>query len=171
MNRSVRRRTVLLVAAFLAAAAMMFTCVMCRKPVRHTVGGKDMWKPNFNYTDWSREETFYTGDWLYFVYDKHMFNVLEVNETSYTNCNDQGFISNITGGAGRDVFELAKPKPYYFLTSGGYCYGGMKLAVNVVEFVPAPEPSPAKSGSFAINPPIISSIMIVVAWAVFIKNQ
>ncbi|XP_021971710.1 lamin-like protein [Helianthus annuus] len=81
-----------------------------------------------------------------FVYDKHLFNVLEVNETSYSNSTDQGFIFNITRGAGRDVFELTQPKPYYFLASGGYCYNGMKVAVNVVEFVPAPQPSPATSG-------------------------
>ncbi|XP_024978327.1 lamin-like protein [Cynara cardunculus var. scolymus] len=176
MSRSggaVWRKTVLLVAA---VAAAIVTCVMCRQPVRHTVGGsRELWKPNFNYTDWSLQETFYTGDWLYFRYDKHMFNVLEVNETSYNNCNDQGFIFNITRGAGRDVFELTEPKRYYFLSSGGYCYNGMKLAVNVVDFLPAPQPSPhpAKSGCntiTAINP-LISSIMILVAWAVFIKNQ
>ncbi|XP_023745846.1 lamin-like protein [Lactuca sativa] len=158
----------------MVTAAAMLTCVMCRSPVRHLVGGKEMWKPNYNYTDWSREETFYVGDWLYFVYDKHMFNVLEVNETSYKNCTDQGFIFNITRGAGRDVFELTQPKPYYFLASGGYCYNGMKVAVNVVEFIPppAPQPSPAKSGGTTIagiSYPLISSIVIA-TWAVFIMN-
>ncbi|KAL4582038.1 hypothetical protein LXL04_006575 [Taraxacum kok-saghyz] len=162
---------VLLLMVFVAAA--MMTCVMCRSPVRHLVGGKEMWKPNYNYTDWAREETFYVGDWLYFVYDKHMFNVLEVNETSYKNCTDQGFIFNISRGAGRDVFELKQPKPYYFLASGGYCYNGMKVAVKAVEFVqvPAPQPSPAKNGGnpiTRISYPLIS-LIVIATWAVFIK--
>ncbi|KAI3726136.1 hypothetical protein L1987_65933 [Smallanthus sonchifolius] len=155
-------------AVVVVATAAMLTCAMCRNPVRHLVGGKDRWKPEVNYTDWSLHETFYVGDWLYFMYDKHLFNVLEVNETNYWNCTDGGFIFNITRGAGRDVFELIQPKPYYFLASGGYCYNGMKLAVNVVEFVPAPQPSPATSGCdmiTAINQ-LISSIVITV-WAVF----
>ncbi|KAI3721703.1 hypothetical protein L2E82_32721 [Cichorium intybus] len=51
-----------------------------------------------------------------------MFTVLEVNEPSYKNCTDQGFIFNITIGNGSDVFELTQPKRYYFSASGGYCY-------------------------------------------------
>lgn len=100
------------------------------------------------------------------MYDKYLFNVLEVNETSYKNCNDRGFIFNITRGAGRDLFELTQPKPYYFLASGGYCYNGMKVTVNVVEFVPAPQPSTSKSGGNVITgiSLIILSIVIIV-WA------
>ncbi|XP_076950509.1 early nodulin-like protein 20 [Bidens hawaiensis] len=152
------------------AAMAMLTCAMSRNAVRHQVGGKSMWIPNFNYTDWSLQEKFYVGDWLYFVYDKHMYNVLEVNETSYENCNEKDFIFNITRGAGRDVFELKQAKPYYFLASGGYCFGGMKLKVDVVEFVPAPDPSPPKSGSNIItgfNP--IISLMVIVVWAGLFK--
>ncbi|KAM0010440.1 putative Phytocyanin domain, cupredoxin [Helianthus debilis subsp. tardiflorus] len=147
--------------------AAMLTCAVCRDPVRHLVGGNDRWKPNVNYTDWSLQQVFYVGDWLYFVYDKYLFNVLEVNETSYENCSDQGFIFNITRGAGRDVFELTQPKRYYFLSSGGYCYNGMKVAIDVVEFVPAPLPSPPKSGSYmikGINPLVL--LIAIVVWAV-----
>ncbi|XP_076926996.1 early nodulin-like protein 20 [Bidens hawaiensis] len=156
--------------AVVVATAAMLTCAMCRNPVRHLVGGKQRWKPNFNYTNWSLKQTFYVGDWLYFVYDKHMFNVLEVNETSYGNCTDQGFIFNITRGAGRDVFELTQPKPYYFLASGGYCYNGMKVAVNVVEFVQAPQPSPAiTSGGYVVTGinQLIMLLMVVTVWAIF----
>nr|XP_043618412.1 lamin-like protein [Erigeron canadensis] len=146
----------------------MLTSTTCRHPVRHLVGGEDHWKPNVNYTNWSLNKTFYAGDWLYFMYDKYMFNVLEVNKTSYDNCTDQGFIFNITRGAGRDVFELKKPKSYYFLSSGGYCYNGMKLGVNVIEFVSAPEPSYVTSSISSnmvtgINM-VISSFVIAVLW-------
>ncbi|KAF5766063.1 putative Phytocyanin domain, cupredoxin [Helianthus annuus] len=147
--------------------AAMLTFAVCRDPVRHLVGGNDRWKPNVNYTDWSLQQVFYVGDWLYFVYDRNLFNVLEVNETSYGNCSDQGFIFNITRGAGRDVFELTQPKQYYFLSSGGYCYNGMKVSVNVVEFVPAPVPSPPQSGSYmikGINPLVL--LIVIVVWAV-----
>ncbi|OAY56852.1 lamin-like protein [Manihot esculenta] len=115
----------------------------------HKVGARG-WIPNYNYTEWlnQRDEHFYVGDWLYFVFDKHYFNVLEVNKTSYDSCNDQGFINNITRG-GRDVVQLTEPRPYYFLSSGGYCWGGMKVAIYVEQIppTPAPSPTPAKSGS------------------------
>ncbi|GKD94817.1 lamin-like protein [Tanacetum coccineum] len=153
----------------MVVTAVMVTCVMCRNPVRHQVGGPDLWIPNHNYTDWLSNETFYVGDWLYFVYKKEMYNVLEVNETSYTSCNEKGFISNLTRGAGRDVFELKHPKPYYFLASGGYCYNGMKLAVNVVDYVPAPEPSPATNGCYMIHGIGMFVLTIVITvWAILV---
>lgn len=76
--------------------------------------------------------------WLDFGFDKRKYNVLEVNQTSYQQCNDKGFIKNITRG-GRDVYNLTEAKLFYFLSSGGYCFHGMKLAVDVVEFVPSSE--------------------------------
>ncbi|GAU21622.1 hypothetical protein TSUD_251040 [Trifolium subterraneum] len=88
----------------------------------------------------------------YFGYekDKLYFNVLEVNKTSYENCIDAGFIKNITGGAGRDVFQLTKKKTYYFLSGGGYCWQGLKVAIDVNDYV-APAPAPHKSGASALD--------------------
>ncbi len=100
-----------------------------------------------------------------FIFDKHHYNVLEVNKTSYEKCNDQGFIRNITRG-GRDVFQLTEARPYYFLSSGGYCYNGMRVAVYVeVEASETPAPAPAKNVSpppRALNPMILSAIMTFV---------
>lgn len=76
-----------------------------------------------------------------FGFDKRVYNVLEVNKTSYEQCNDKGFIKNITRG-GRDVYNLTVAKHFYFLSGGGFCFQGMKLEVNAVDFVPAPEPAP-----------------------------
>lgn len=81
-----------------------------------------------------------------FGFDRHIYNVLEVNQTSYQQCNDKGFITNITRG-GRDVYNLTEAKQFYFLSSGGYCFHGMKLAVNVVEFVPSSQPVLYENGS------------------------
>lgn len=80
-----------------------------------------------------------------FRFDKKRYNVLEVNKTNYENCNDHEFIKNITRG-GRDVFQLTEARPYYFLSSGGYCYNGLKLGINVSFHVPAPA-APAKNAS------------------------
>ncbi|KAK8652528.1 hypothetical protein V6N13_126559 [Hibiscus sabdariffa] len=112
----------------------------------HRVGNSHGWSPNVNYSEWSDHERFYVGDWLLFNFDKRYFNVLEVNQTSYENCNDQGFIKNITRG-GRDVIELTEARPYYFLSSGGYCYNGMKVAVDVAAAEAAPAPARVKNGS------------------------
>ncbi|EOY03559.1 Early nodulin-like protein 20 [Theobroma cacao] len=114
----------------------------------HRVGDKQGWNPNVNYSEWCSHEQFYVGDWLLFNFDKHYFNVLEVNKTSYETCNDQNFIQNITRG-GRDVFELTEARPYYFLSGGGYCFHGMKVVVNV-EIPQAPAPAPAKNDSPSI---------------------
>lgn len=74
---------------------------------------------------------------LDFGFDKHIYNVLEVNKTSYENCNEKDFIFNITKG-GRDVFNLTEAKTYYFLSGRGFCFQGMKVAVFVEEYSPPP---------------------------------
>ncbi|KAJ8750030.1 hypothetical protein K2173_013945 [Erythroxylum novogranatense] len=137
-----RKGVVVLVTVIVVIMAM----VNVSESTLHKVGSARGWIPGFNYIEWSSGEHFYVGDWLLFVFDKHMYNVLEVNETSYTNCNDQNFIANITRG-GRDVTQLTEARPYYFLSSGGYCWNGMKVALNVEEVPVTPAPSPTKSGS------------------------
>ncbi|KAL4332698.1 hypothetical protein GQ457_07G034230 [Hibiscus cannabinus] len=112
-----------------------------REPVLHRVGGgRFSWKPNVNFTDWAIHEQFFVGDWLYFGFNRQLYSVLQVNQTSYDNCIEQDFIYNITKG-GRDVFNLTRPKPYYFISGRGYCSkGGMKVAIKVQEYVSAPLP-------------------------------
>ncbi|CAL5369852.1 unnamed protein product [Camellia sinensis] len=128
----------------------MLTCAVSQPPRRLTVGGRVGWTKDFNYTEWSIHKQFYVGDWLYFVFDKRYYNVLEVNKTNYEKCNDQNFITNITRG-GRDVFELKQARPYYFLSSGGYCFHGMKLAINVEEYVLPPAAAPTINGGYMNN--------------------
>ncbi|XP_071915726.1 early nodulin-like protein 20 [Coffea arabica] len=130
-------------ALWLLVAAATLTCAASRLI---QVGGKPGWRPDVNYTEWAAQQQLCVGDWLLFRFDKRMYNVLEVNRTNYELCNDHDFIQNITRG-GRDVFQLTEARPYYFLCGGGYCYGGMKVAINAVEASPpAPEPTP-KNGS------------------------
>ncbi|KAH7846317.1 hypothetical protein Vadar_012474 [Vaccinium darrowii] len=125
------------------------TCAVGQKPPQlFQVGGKKGWTTGVNYTEWAAQQRLYAGDWLLFKFDKHYYNVLEVNETSFEQCNDQNFITNITRG-GRDVFNLTQARPYYFLSRGGYCFQGMKLAVNVEVYVPPPvAPPPSKNGVY-----------------------
>ncbi|TKY50035.1 Lamin protein [Spatholobus suberectus] len=109
-----------------------------RDPILHRVGGgRYTWEPKVNFTKWASHEHFYKGDWLYFGFDKRIYNVLEVNKTNYEHCVDTDFITNITKG-GRDVFQLLETRPYYFLCGRGFCFQGMKIAINVEE-----EPNPA----------------------------
>ncbi|KAF3958537.1 hypothetical protein CMV_016576 [Castanea mollissima] len=113
-------------------------CAQCRDPVLHRVGGgRYTWAPNINFEDWSSHEQFFVGDWLYFGFDKHVYNVLEVNKTSYEKCIDKGFIKNITRG-GRDVFNLTEARPYYFLSGRGYCFKGMKVEILVRDYQAPP---------------------------------
>lgn len=64
-----------------------------------------------------------------------MYNVLEVNKTSYEKCIERESIMSITKG-GRDVFNLTEPKTCYFLDGRGYCFKGMKVAVPVADYFP-----------------------------------
>ncbi|XP_027368552.1 lamin-like protein [Abrus precatorius] len=159
---------------------MMITMMMLGNRVKceeHYVGGsKSSWAPNVNFSEWSSHEHFYLGDWLYFGYDKHMYNVLEVNKTSYENCKDTEFIKNITRGGGRDVFQLTEAKTYYFLSGGGYCWQGMKVAINVTEDVaPVREPVPSKrcSASYASGIQVQALVLLisVFVWIILLKNN
>ena len=56
-----------------------------------------------------------------FGFDLTRHNILQVNKSSYEQCINIDFISNVTRG-GRDVFQLFQPKPYYFICGRGYCH-------------------------------------------------
>ncbi|CAK9162959.1 unnamed protein product [Ilex paraguariensis] len=137
MEGLMRREGGVLVA--LVVMVGMLTCAVCKAPELHKVGGKED-----------------------FGFDKRYYNVLEVNKTNYEQCNDHDFITNITRG-GRDVFNLTEAKPYYFISSGGYCFHGMKLTVEAEDFVPSPEPSPAKilSTANAYSLPIFPILLAI----------
>ncbi|XP_012855175.1 PREDICTED: lamin-like protein [Erythranthe guttata] len=130
----------------LAAVMVLLAAAMlpCTGGALIKVGGKPGWALNVNYTDWATHRHFYVGDWLYFVFDKRYYTVLEVNETNYEQCRDSEFIKNITRG-GRDVFNLTESRDYYFLSSGGYCFHGMKLAIHVNNQLPPIYPPPSKN--------------------------
>ncbi|KAK4477594.1 hypothetical protein RD792_016830 [Penstemon davidsonii] len=156
----------------LAAAAAMLTCAVGD---RIRVGDKDGWAQNVNYTEWAANHRFYVGDWLYFIFDKRYYTVLEVNKSSYINCNDKDFIYNITRG-GRDVYNLTEARPYYFLSSGGYCWHGMKLAINVEQqpiHPPNPSQSPHKNGAFTRgnNGNMFITVLFLTStiWAFFLR--
>ncbi|KAG6588504.1 Lamin-like protein [Cucurbita argyrosperma subsp. argyrosperma] len=141
----------------------------------HKVGNSKGWNPNLNYTLWSSSHRFYLGDWLYFVFDKRYYNVLEVNKTSYESCNEKEFIKNITRG-GRDVFQLTELRPYFFIAGGGYCFQGMKLAVLVCPTAVAPAAPPSAtpiSGASLSNPTcwIMNALMLFVALFLVIKIE
>ncbi|XP_020222770.1 lamin-like protein [Cajanus cajan] len=139
-------------------------------PVLHKVGGSRGWiDHDVNYTEWSSQQHVYVGDWLLFMFDKRYFNVLEVNKTSYEKCEERDFMKNVTRG-GRDVVQLTEAKTYYFLSAGGYCFHGMKVAVNVqqhqqpAEPSPAPAPAPSSAAvSPAFWPSIVTGVWIMVA--------
>lgn len=104
-----------------------------------------------------------------FIFDKHYFTVFEVNETNYKGCSEQGFITNITRG-GRDVFNLTEPRPYYFLSSGGYCWHGMKVAINVTTMAADPAPSPSPTSSSTAPPSTPPSAATIILSLVFLFN-
>ncbi|KAK6936921.1 Phytocyanin domain [Dillenia turbinata] len=120
----------------------------------HRVGdARYGWVPDVNFTEWLKNRSIMfilfsmegVGVYnAYFGFDKRCYSVLQVNQTSYENCIDRDFIFNVTRG-GRDVFQLTEAKTYYFISGGGYCFRGMKVAVPVTEHPPPPAEPPLTS--------------------------
>ncbi|RZC72215.1 hypothetical protein C5167_035348 [Papaver somniferum] len=153
----------LVLACSVLMVVMMMPCEVEAK--RWTVGGNKGWTSNVNYTIWAQDIQFYKDDWLFFVYDRNQQNVLQVNRTDYESCNENNPIHSWTTGAGRDVVPLNVTKHYYFISGHGFCYGGMKLAVHVINPPPPPRASPIKSdsapsASFGLR----SAMAFVAAW-------
>lgn len=79
-------------------------------------------------------------------------SVLQVNKTNYETCNSGYPIHNWTTGAGRDVVPLNVTRDYYFISGNGFCYVGMKLAIQVEVPSPLPSPSPIEDQSPSFPP-------------------
>ncbi|TKY50218.1 Lamin protein [Spatholobus suberectus] len=141
-------------------------------PTLHKVGGSKGWiNHDVNYTEWGAQERVYVGDWLIFMFDKRYFNVLEVNKTSYENCTDRDFIKNVTRG-GRDVVQLTEARTYYYISGGGYCFHGMKVAVHVEDYqdaAPAMAPAPSAMVSASLLPSVPTCLWIIVANVLYVN--
>ncbi|XP_010510824.1 PREDICTED: lamin-like protein [Camelina sativa] len=123
--------------ALIYVTVVILIIVEVESSLHRVGGGRYSWNSDVNYSDWANHQRFYSGDWLYFGFNRTRHSILQVNKSSYDQCVDTDFIFNITRG-GRDVFQLLEPKPYYFICGRGYCLKGMKLAINVL---PQPPPS------------------------------
>ncbi|CAH8315926.1 unnamed protein product [Eruca vesicaria subsp. sativa] len=111
---------------------------------KYLVGDKKFWNPNVDYTTWAKGKHFYLGDWLYFVYYRDQYNILEVNKTDYERCISDHPIRNYTHCCGRDIVPLNVTKQYYLLDGRGGCFHGMKLTVTVENPPPPPKSAPVK---------------------------
>ncbi|KAK7306737.1 hypothetical protein VNO77_44693 [Canavalia gladiata] len=161
----VKRKTIF---CSLMIITMRFYKLEARDPTLHRVGGgRYTWAPQVNFTKWASHEHIYKGDWLYFGFDKHIYNVLEVNKTNYENCVDTNFIKNITRG-GRDVVQLLEARSYYFISGRGFCFQGMKIAIKVEEppltSAPAALPNKAFPSSRMSNTKLLVLLVFVLAW-------
>lgn len=115
-----------------------------------------------NYTDGSSKIII-----LDFGFDKHKYNVLQVNKTNYEKCGDKDFIENVTRG-GRDVFNLTEAKPFYFICGrGDYCSKGMKIAVHVETDPPPPTASPNLTISASPSPSSIHGHLLLACTIAF----
>nr|CAD1841290.1 unnamed protein product [Ananas comosus var. bracteatus] len=132
---------------------------------KYRVGGDQMWAAGVDYTAWSEKYHFHVGDWLDFIYQKGMYDVVEVNSTAYDTCSGDDPIANWSKGHNY-VFELNETKTYYFICSRGFCYQGMKLKVVVEPLTspsPAPEPAKTSDGGWISHNAIWFGLL---AWAV-----
>ncbi|CAN8269772.1 unnamed protein product [Cochlearia groenlandica] len=162
------------VIALMAATVVLLSFLSTTTAKKWTVGDNKFWNPNINYSIWAQDKHFYLDDWLYFVYERNQYNVIQVNETNYINCNAENPIANWSRGSGRDLVHLNVTRPFFLISgNGGGCYGGMKLSVFVEKPPLPPALSPveniatrrATSGfSFQFVVPIAVSVAIGTMW-------
>ncbi|ERN06540.1 hypothetical protein AMTR_s00058p00113300 [Amborella trichopoda] len=78
-----------------------------------------------------------------------MYSLFRVNESSYNTCSTQDAIANLTTSSGRIVVLLNDTGHYYFICGNGFCFGGMKMSLLVLEreSEESPSPSPTPNGS------------------------
>ncbi|KAK9067202.1 hypothetical protein SSX86_014528 [Deinandra increscens subsp. villosa] len=140
----------------LSCCTMLITMLPEVSAKRFIVGGNMGWTSNVDYGLWVGNQTFYLGDWLFFVYDRNKDIVVEVNKTNYETCNGAHPIKNYTMGAGRDVVPLNVTHDRYFISVDKSCNEGMKLHVHLTPLAPpvhlAPSPSPQHLAPLA--PPV-----------------
>ncbi|XP_071713114.1 early nodulin-like protein 17 [Rutidosis leptorrhynchoides] len=152
-NYNSSKWTVTVALAFCAALVEMFPDVY---GIRFITGGNMGWTSYVNYTLWTGNQTFYFGDWLFFVYDRDQDCVLEVSKTNYKTCNGEHPLHNYTRGFGRDVVELNVTHDRYFISSKRSCLRGMKLHIHLSPLPRPPHAAPSKSnfsGLSTLTPP------------------
>jgi len=66
---------------------------------------------------------------------------------------------------GRDVVQMTEARTYYYLSGGGYCFHGMKVAVNVQQ-LPAMAPAPS---SMAVSSSLLPSLMCSCIWTILVN--
>ncbi|KAG7637598.1 putative Phytocyanin domain, cupredoxin [Arabidopsis thaliana] len=147
--------------ALIYVTVMILIVVEVESSLHRVGGGRYTWNSDVNFSDWANNQRFYSGDWLYFGFNRTRHNILQVNKSSYEQCVDNDYIFNITRG-GRDVFQLLEPKPYYFICGRGYCLKGMKLAITVLPQPPPSAPTNFTSTTTPLIPPnaITAAILI-----------
>ncbi|TVU35013.1 hypothetical protein EJB05_16878 [Eragrostis curvula] len=139
-----------------AAALLLVTLLFAVAPAPSLakvfrVGDKQGWAPKVNYTTWAEQQQFHVGDWLNFVYQKDMYDMVQVqNETAYAACDASASIFNYSRGTNY-AFELNRTGRFYFICSRGYCFDGMKVSVLVhpAALPPAVAPESHKSRAFS----------------------
>ncbi|XP_009760367.1 basic blue protein-like [Nicotiana tabacum] len=101
----------------------------------HVVGDNIGWTiPNNGavaYTNWAAGKTFSVGDTLVFNFGTNQHDVLQVQKTSFDECNSQNAIGDpIMAGPANVTLDSAGDH-YYICTFGRHCQNGQKLAITV----------------------------------------
>ncbi|CAL9080336.1 unnamed protein product [Musa textilis] len=78
---------------------VVFVSLQLASADRFTVGDRQGWNPNINYTVWvEKHKPFHVGDWLVFYYQSGMADVVQVDEAGYNKCDASNPISNYSKG-------------------------------------------------------------------------
>ncbi|KAI9162607.1 hypothetical protein LWI28_028904 [Acer negundo] len=95
----------------------------------YTVGDTSGWDISSNLDTWANDKKFQVGDALVFQYSSSD-SLCEVTKPNFDSCNTTNAINTYSNG--NTTVPLTKPGARYFICGNKlYCFGGMKLQVNV----------------------------------------
>lgn len=131
------------------AVAMMVLPYNCMA-ANYTVGDAQNWNIGVNYTNWTSDKTFHTGDNLIFVYTSSAHDVLQVNEAAYNSCLTTNALSTYHGGS-TTIALNGTGGQYFICGTTGHCALGMKLGITVLaagnSSTPASPPPPSTTSN------------------------
>ncbi|KAF4397105.1 hypothetical protein G4B88_008951 [Cannabis sativa] len=100
----------------------------------YVVGDENGWKPNFNYSDWTKDKMFMVGDTLVFNYNSLVHDVYKVNGSDFNDCIARPGSEVLRSG--NDVVTLnTTGNKWYLCSKSNHCDLGQKLKISVMDMM------------------------------------
>uniref|UniRef100_A0A803Q3X5 Phytocyanin domain-containing protein n=1 Tax=Cannabis sativa TaxID=3483 RepID=A0A803Q3X5_CANSA len=119
-----------LIATIIVVAKMAFG-------TEYVVGDENGWKPNFNYSDWTKDKMFM----VVFNYNSLVHDVYKVNGSDFNDCIARPGSEVLRSG--NDVVTLnTTGNKWYLCSKSNHCDLGQKLKISVMDMMSSSSTTP-----------------------------